>query len=57
MTEKHVGQNEVQRPALEVPKPLRVGFVGTGGITARHIQALQEIGNVEVAAITGRSVE
>lgn len=57
MTEQNVEQSEVQRPAHNIAKPLRVGFVGTGGITARHIQALQEIGNVEVAAIAGRSLD
>jgi predicted dehydrogenase len=38
-------------------KPLKVGFVGTGGIAGRHIRALQEIDNVEVTGICGRSLE
>jgi predicted dehydrogenase len=31
--------------------------VGAGGIAARHIQALKEIGEVEIAAVTGPSPE
>lgn len=42
---------------FNVKRPIRVGFVGTGGIAGRHIQALREIGNVEVAAVTGRSLD
>lgn len=49
--------NDVQRSTFNVQRPVKIGFVGTGGIVARHIQALQEIGNVEIAAISGRSVE
>ncbi len=39
-----------------IQRPLRVGFVGTGGIAARHIQALQEFKNVEIAGICGRTL-
>lgn len=38
-------------------KQLRVAFVGAGGIAARHIQALQEFPEVEIAAITSHSLE
>lgn len=50
-------QNQVQPSTFNVPRPLKVGFVGTGGITDRHIRALQEIDGVEVVGICGRSVE
>lgn len=38
-------------------KQLRVAFIGAGGIAARHIQALQEINEVEIAAIYNPSPE
>lgn len=38
-------------------KQLRVAFVGAGGITARHIQAIQELGGVEIVGISSHSVE
>ncbi len=50
-------QDQIQRSTFNVSRPLRVGFVGTGGIVARHIKALQEIENVEIVGISGRSVE
>jgi predicted dehydrogenase len=38
-------------------KPLRVAFVGASGIAARHIQALKELGDVEIATISSHSPE
>ena len=38
-------------------KPLRVAFVGAGGIATRHIQALNEIGEVEIVAVSSHSFE
>lgn len=38
-------------------KPLRVAFVGAGGIAARHLQALKVIGEVEIAAVSSHSPE
>ncbi len=40
-----------------VIKKLRIAFIGAGGIAARHIQALQEFDNVEIAAIASHSLE
>lgn len=38
-------------------KQLRVAFVGAGGIAARHIQALQDLGGVEIAAIGSHNLD
>lgn len=50
-------QNHAQPSTFNIQGPLRVGFVGTGGIAVRHLQALREIGNIEVVAVTGRTLE
>src|SRR3954466_5812776 len=49
--------NDVQRSTFNVQRHIKVGFVGTGSIVARHIKALQEIENVEIVGISGRSLE
>jgi predicted dehydrogenase len=50
-------QNHLQPATFNLPRPLKVGFAGTGGIAGRHLRALQEIEGVEVAGICGRSLE
>ncbi len=55
--EQSSDQHAYNGQTFKVRRPIRVGFVGTGGIAARHLQALREIENVEVAAITGRTLD
>src|SRR5215468_5618130 len=47
-------------PAPKKPttkKMIRMGLVGPGFIAAHHVDAVRRLGNVEVAAIAGSSIE